>query len=309
MMKKVYNIYNILELYEDDYDDYYEEGYEETVVPAKKVAVKKPEPVNNNKSANKNSAKNSPDIKKINGGNVNITGTNINKDSTFKQSNTSDKINITENKEVVKKLDKHHIKSASELNEIKYPKIDYNLEVIKGKTNISLVIIGHVDSGKSTLMGHLLYLLGEINDKTMAKYEKESKKIGKNTFHFAWAMDEDTEERKRGVTVDIAYKYFETANKKVTAMDAPGHKDFIPNMITGTSAADAALLVIDCNKGCFESGFFSGGQTKEHAVLARSLGVKQIIVCCNKLEMIEWSKERYFLCANFWSQRHKLNGG
>jgi elongation factor 1 alpha-like protein len=142
-------------------------------------------------------------------------------------------------------------------------------------------------------MGHLLYLQGEISDKTLQKYEKESRKIGKNTFHFAWAMDESTEERKRGVTVDIAYKNFETSKKKVTAMDAPGHRDFIPNMITGTSAADAAILVIDSNKNAFEAGFFLGGQTKEHAVLARSLGVKQIIICVNKLELMDWSKDRF----------------
>jgi elongation factor 1 alpha-like protein len=161
-----------------------------------------------------------------------------------------------------------------------------------------LVVIGHVDSGKSTLMGHLLYLVGEINDKILQKYEKESKRIGKNTFHFAWAMDEDSEERKRGVTVDIAYKNFETKTKKINAMDAPGHKDFIPNMISGTSAADVALLVVDSGKQAFDAGFFSGGQTKEHAVLARSLGVKQIIVCINKLELWEWNKERYDYIAN-----------
>jgi elongation factor 1 alpha-like protein len=161
------------------------------------------------------------------------------------------------------------------------------------KANLHLVVIGHVDSGKSTLMGHLLYLVGEINDKVLQKYEKESKRIGKNTFHFAWAMDEDSEERKRGITVDIAYKNFETKTKKINAMDAPGHKDFIPNMITGTSAADVALLIVDSGKQAFDAGFFSGGQTKEHAVLARSLGVKQIIVCINKLELWEWSQERY----------------
>ena len=142
-------------------------------------------------------------------------------------------------------------------------------------------------------MGHLLYLMGEIDDKTLNKYEKESKRIGKNTFHFAWAMDEDAEERKRGITVDIAYKHFETKSKSISVMDAPGHKDFIPNMITGTSAADYALLVIDSGKNSFDAGFFSGGQTKEHAILARSLGVKKLIVCINKFEIWEWSKERF----------------
>lgn len=142
-------------------------------------------------------------------------------------------------------------------------------------------------------MGHLLYLTGVIDDKILSKYEKESKRMGKNTFHFAWALDEDSEERKRGVTVDIAYKHFETQTKQVTAMDAPGHRDFIPNMISGTSAADCAILVIDSNKNAFESGFFQGGQTREHAVLARTLGVKQIIVCVNKLEIWDWAQDRF----------------
>lgn len=166
------------------------------------------------------------------------------------------------------------------------------------KSIINLVVIGHVDSGKSTLMGHLLYLMGEVDDKTLNKYEKESKRIGKNTFHFAWAMDEDSEERKRGVTVDIAYKHFQTKTKSVNVMDAPGHKDFIPNMITGTSAADFALLIVDSGKNSFDAGFFSGGQTKEHAILARSLGVKKLIVCVNKLEIWDWSKDRFEFIKN-----------
>ena len=173
------------------------------------------------------------------------------------------------------------------------------LEISKDeKPIVNLVVIGHVDSGKSTLMGHLLYLMGEIDDRTLTKYEKESKRIGKNTFHFAWAMDEDAEERKRGVTVDIAYKHFQTKSKSVNVMDAPGHKDFIPNMIAGTSAADYALLIVDSGKNSFDAGFFSGGQTKEHAILARSLGVKKMIICINKLELWEWSKERFDFIRN-----------
>ena len=192
--------------------------------------------------------------------------------------------------------------TIKELNEIKYPKSLPNLSLLEiskdEKPIVNLVVIGHVDSGKSTLMGHLLYLMGEIDERTLNKYEKESKRIGKNTFHFAWAMDEDAEERKRGVTVDIAYKHFQTKSKSVNVMDAPGHKDFIPNMIAGTSAADFALLIVDSGKNSFDAGFFSGGQTKEHAILARSLGVKKLIVCVNKLELWDWSKERFDFIKN-----------
>jgi elongation factor 1 alpha-like protein len=184
---------------------------------------------------------------------------------------------------------------------MKYEKNINNLSLLNledEKPNLNLVVIGHVDSGKSTLMGHLLYLMGEVDEKTITKYKKQSKQDGKSTFHFAWALDEDSEERKRGVTVDIAYKHFQTKNKNITVMDAPGHQDFIPNMITGTSAADCGLLIVDSGKNSFDAGFFSGGQTKEHAILARSLGVKKLIICVNKLEIWDWSKERFDYIKN-----------
>ena len=156
-----------------------------------------------------------------------------------------------------------------------------------------MIVIGHVDAGKSTLMGHFLYKLGKVTDKQLNKYEKECKEIGKTTFHFAWAMDENLEERKRGCTMDIAYKYIETEKFFLTLMDAPGHRDFVPNMIQGAGQADCALLIIDSNKNAFEAGFFSGGQTREHATLAIALGVKQIIVVVNKMELSNWSEERF----------------
>jgi elongation factor 1-alpha len=165
----------------------------------------------------------------------------------------------------------------------------------KVKTHVNLVVVGHVDSGKSTTTGHLIFKCGGIDKRTIEKFEKEAAEMGKGSFKYAWVLDKLKAERERGITIDIALWKFETKKYYFTIIDAPGHRDFIKNMITGTSQADVAILMIASGVGEFEAGYAKTGQTREHALLAFTLGVKQMIVCINKMDdkSVNYSQARY----------------
>jgi len=178
------------------------------------------------------------------------------------------------------------------------------------KPHLNLVIMGHVDHGKSTTMGHLLYLAGAIDDRTIKSFEEEAKKLGKETFKYAWVLDNLKEERERGLTIDLRFLKFETGKYYFTVIDAPGHRDFVKNMITGASQGDGAILFVSAKRGEFEAGIGPGGQTREHAFLAYTLGINQMVVAVNKMDdaTVNWSEERYNEIKNEISRMLKMVG-
>jgi elongation factor 1-alpha len=154
------------------------------------------------------------------------------------------------------------------------------------KEHLNLVFIGHVDHGKSTSIGRILYDTGTLTEQDLRKLKEEAEKVGKPTFEFAFAMDQLKEERERGVTIDIAHKEFQTPKYYFTIIDAPGHRDFVKNMITGASQADAAVLVVSAKEGIQP-------QTKEHAFLAKVLGIQQLVVGINKMDNVNYDRVKF----------------
>jgi len=168
------------------------------------------------------------------------------------------------------------------------------------REHMNIVFIGHVDAGKSTLSGSILYIMGMVDSRTIERYEREAKTRNRESWFLAFIMDTSEEERAKGKTVEVGRAHFETPVNRYTILDAPGHKNYVPNMISGAAQADVGVLVISARKGEFETGFDKGGQTREHALLAKTLGVQQLIVVINKMDdpTVMWDVERYEHCVS-----------
>ncbi|CCE62401.1 hypothetical protein TPHA_0C02480 [Tetrapisispora phaffii CBS 4417] len=173
-------------------------------------------------------------------------------------------------------------------------------DMFGGKDHVSIIFMGHVDAGKSTMGGNILYLTGSVDKRTVEKYEREAKDAGRQGWYLSWVMDTNKEERNDGKTIEVGKAYFETEKRRYTILDAPGHKMYVSEMIGGASQADVGVLVISARKGEYETGFEKGGQTREHALLAKTQGVNKMIVVVNKMDdpTVNWSEERYNHCVS-----------
>lgn len=187
--------------------------------------------------------------------------------------------------------------SVAKVSKKKPPKVE---ESKSKKEHVNVVFIGHVDAGKSTIGGQIMSLTGMVDKRTLEKYEREAREKSRESWYLSWALDTNQEERDKGKTVEVGRAYFETEKKHFTILDAPGHKSFVPNMIGGAAQADLAVLVISARKGEFETGFDRGGQTREHAMLAKTAGVKHLVVLVNKMDdpTVNWDVERYNECKD-----------
>ncbi|KAL4970717.1 translation termination factor GTPase eRF3 [Aspergillus stella-maris] len=175
------------------------------------------------------------------------------------------------------------------------------------KEHVNIVFIGHVDAGKSTLGGSILYATGNVDERTLEKYRRDAKEAGRETWYLSWALDLTNEERAKGKTVEVGRAHFKVdvptpegiVERRFSILDAPGHKSYVHHMIGGASQADVGVLVISARKGEYETGFEKGGQTREHALLARNTGVRKLVVAVNKMDdpTVEWSQDRFKECT------------
>ncbi|TFL06051.1 P-loop containing nucleoside triphosphate hydrolase protein [Pterulicium gracile] len=163
------------------------------------------------------------------------------------------------------------------------------------KEHLNIVFVGHVDAGKSTLGGNLLYMTGMVDKRTMEKNARDAKEAGVESWYLSWALDSTPQERSQGKTVEVGRAYFETDARRYTILDAPGHKTYVPSMIQGAAQADIAILVISARKGEFETGFEKGGQTREHIMLVKTAGVSKLIIAINKMDepTVQWAESRF----------------
>lgn len=173
------------------------------------------------------------------------------------------------------------------------------LREIYGKEHVNIIFLGHVDAGKSTLGGSILIATGMVDERTLDKYKREAKDAGRETWYISWALDLNKEERAQGKTIEVGRGFFETDKRRYSILDAPGHKTYVPNMIGGASQADVGVLVISARKGEYETGFEKGGQTREHAMLAKTQGVNKLVIVVNKMDdpTVEWSEDRFKECT------------
>lgn len=194
-------------------------------------------------------------------------------------------------------------KSAGELPDVAFDSKTVAMEEVEGqqddREHLNIVFIGHVDAGKSTLSGNILYLTDHVDKRTIEKYEREAKSRNRESWFLAFIMDTNEEERAKGKTVEVGRAPFATAKKRYTILDAPGHKNYVPHMISGAAQADVGVLVISARRGEFETGFERGGQTREHAMLAKTLGVRYLLVVVNKMDdpTVLWDRQRYEYCV------------
>lgn len=202
---------------------------------------------------------------------------------------------VTPEQEEIKEEAKPAAKPKPEIKKESKKKKDKKKKKVKAhdsREHLNIVFIGHVDAGKSTLSGQILLQTGQVDSRTIQKYEREAKEKNRESWWIAYIMDTSEEERAKGKTVECGRAHFDTEKKRYTILDAPGHKNYVPHMISGAAQADVACLVISARSGEFEAGFNRGGQTREHTRLAFTLGIKRMVIILNKMDCVDWSVER-----------------